>query len=116
MPVCRVGELLLTVDHGEQTVRGITDAPMPWPYAIRWTRRSLCLTEGLVHAVRTETVLAVSTWWGVSRSTAHSWRRELGVRRMNPGTLEVWRRSAPRLLRRRKKAANGGIKRRPPEG
>jgi hypothetical protein len=103
MPPCRVGGELPTVDHGNQIVRGITDAPVPWPYAVRWSRRSLCLTGDLVLAVRCETVVAVASWWGVSRSTVRIWRRALGVARFNPGTLECWRRSAPRLQKGRQK-------------
>jgi hypothetical protein len=116
MPRCAIGADLWTVDCGELTVRGITDAPIAWPYAIRGNRRSLCLCGDLVVAVRLETVIGVSLWWGVSRTTACLWRRALGVPRLNPGTFEVWRLGAGKLMKGRKKASVGGIKRSPPEG
>ena len=91
MPPCAIGADLWTVDLGELTVRGITAAPIAWPYAIRGQSRSLCLCGDLVVAVRTESVPAVSSWWGVGCTAVRLWRRELGAPRNNPGSIELWR-------------------------
>jgi hypothetical protein len=78
---------------GPHPVRGISDGPIPWPYTrCGGTRSQLIVSAELERAIRTESVQAISYWWGVSRWWVERARRMLGVERMNPGTQELWKR------------------------
>jgi hypothetical protein len=95
-PRCRVGRDFPCVVHGDRPVRGLTDAPVPWPFGFAAKgKRQLFVSGGLERAVRTESVRAVVYHWGVSRSTVESWRRALGVERMTEGTTQLWVDLAP---------------------
>ncbi|MHB8397395.1 MAG: hypothetical protein ACYDCI_00450 [Candidatus Limnocylindrales bacterium] len=106
-PPYELGSSLVCELRGRVTVRGISDAPIAWP----WThasrtgddrpssRQSLIVCAELARAVRVESNQAVAHWWGVNRKTVYSWRRALGVGRMNPGTIARWSQLAGVRLR-----------------
>jgi hypothetical protein len=65
-----------------------SDAPISWPrgYAPSGTYgrgTGLIVDEELARAVRCESALAVSYWWGVSTTTVVKWRKALEVNRRN---------------------------------
>jgi hypothetical protein len=98
MPVCKVGRTLRCRIRSRAVVRGITDAPIQWPYTWRNNidrRASLILCGDLVRAVRHESETAVSHWWGVSMQTVWKWRKALGVDRQTAGTVDLQRRGMP---------------------
>src|SRR5690606_32156823 len=45
--------------------------------------------KALAKAVRMESNQAVAHWWGVSGQTATKWRKALGVKSFNSGTLAI---------------------------
>lgn len=70
--------------RGKVRIGGYSDAPIPWPRI--WHRRSLVICGDLLRALRTESVLAVSYYWGLSKAIVSQYRQQFGVPRMNPGT------------------------------
>ena len=97
-PRCKVGRSLRCAIRGKATVRGLTDAPIKWPYTYsekKANRPSLILCGALADAVRQESVQAVKYWFGVGRDTVWRWRKTLGVARQTPGTVDLQRRYAP---------------------
>lgn len=99
-PRCKVGRPLPCYRHGDgRAVVGLTEAPIPWPYAAGpGGKISLSLTGDLVRAVAVESVLAISYHWGVARATASRWRRCLAIGRWTHGTRTLWRDLWPRRL------------------
>jgi hypothetical protein len=95
-PRCRLGRILKCAVRGEVIVCGMTDARIPWPVGKRGRARSHVVCGGLAQAVRRESNLAVSHWWGVTPHTVSIWRKALGVAQVNPGTRRIkqeqWRR------------------------
>ncbi len=70
VPKCELGDKLLCEHRDkEMTVKGMTDAPIQWPSALRG-KRSPIVCGDLVRAIRTESELAVAHQWGVSRPIA----------------------------------------------
>lgn len=109
-PRCRVGRPLSCAVRGDVRVAGITDAPIQWPYARVGQGGGTpvpIVTADLVRAVQTEAAQAVAHHWGVSRWTVMRWRRALGVGRMTPGTVAVWRESIARKLPPRARRRGG---------
>jgi hypothetical protein len=67
MPRCRIGGRLVCEARGEVVVRGISDAPIPWPLTrLKRGRLLHILCGGLVRAIRRESAIAVAHHW-VSR-------------------------------------------------
>jgi hypothetical protein len=77
-------------------------------------RRSLVVYGDLERAIRTESVLAVAHWWGVTTNTVTNWRRTLAVERYNPGTVKAFRAVYDDPARSRKMRAAKLGKRRAP--
>lgn len=78
---------------GRVQVFGTTEARIPWPRIRRKGPSTPVLTSDLARAIRAESAVAVSYWWGVSRDKVRRWRRELDVGRATPGTREALRRN-----------------------
>jgi hypothetical protein len=90
-PRCRVGRGLYCLVRGDVAVRGMTDAPVPWPYTtVRGGTPSLIVCGDLARAVAVESAAAVARHWGVGRKVVSGWRRALGVGRMTEGTRRRW--------------------------
>lgn len=96
-PEIKPGSCLIDECHGSVEVGGYTDAAQPWPYRAKVGGKapSLILCGDLVRAVRMESSLAVSYWWGVSIEMVRQWRRALGVGRMTPGTETAYKTLMP---------------------
>lgn len=91
-PACRRGDLLGCEVLGRDVrVGGLTDAPIPWPRALKTGRPSLIVCADLARAVRAESELAVAHHWGVGVVTIWKWRKALGVGPINEGTRELYR-------------------------
>ncbi len=89
-PKCRLGDkLLCEYRDREVTVKGMTDARIPWPLTRTNNRWSPILCGDLVRAVRTESSLAVGHHWGVHHVTVWKWRRALGVPPMTNGSRRL---------------------------
>src|SRR5947209_7099707 len=93
-PRCRVGQTVRCEVRGEVVVRGVSDAPLPWPLARprgRGGPARLVVYQGLARAVRRESAQAVAHWWGVERETVWAWRKALGVGATTEGTSRLRR-------------------------
>jgi hypothetical protein len=68
---------------GDVVVTSWTAAPIPWPRCRRLGGKGggsgLLVTEELARAVRTESVVALMYWFGVSHNTVCLWRKAFGV-------------------------------------
>jgi hypothetical protein len=112
-PACEIGASLKCEIRGRVNVRGLTDAPIPWPWTYdtlsgrgRTSVPTLVVCGDLATAIRTESIQALMHHFGISRKTAYRLRKALGVGRFTPGTTELWRELAPtRLKFKRKKVA-----------
>ena len=101
MPRFRVGRFLRCTMRGKVRVRGISDAPIMWPFTRNRDGRgtaSLILCVDLARAVRRESEIAVAHWWGVSQQTVWKWRVELGVGALTKGTSDLRSRWAPETV------------------
>src|SRR5688500_6621031 len=92
-PRFRYGSIVSCRRRGDVIVCGITDARIPWPIARRRgsSARSLVLYRDLVRGVQRESAQAVAYWWGVTDQTVTTWRKVLGVKQNNAGTLRLRR-------------------------
>ncbi|HZZ77570.1 MAG TPA: hypothetical protein VFE62_03570 [Gemmataceae bacterium] len=88
MPRCRIGGVLRCARYGKVIVRGITDAPIPWPYTwvTKYRHPTLILCGDLARAVRTESGVAIKHHFGVGDYLIWQWRKALGVEITNDGT------------------------------
>jgi hypothetical protein len=101
MPKCTVGRPLRCLIRGKVRVAGITDTPIPWPYAHRHRkdkRPSIIVCGDLVRALRRESETAIAHAWGVSIVTVWRWRKALGVEQFTEGTRDLYRRWLPEKL------------------
>lgn len=89
-PKCRVGDWLDCEYRGREVkVRGMSDAPIPWPSTRRTGRLSLIVCGDLVRAVRLESERAVAYHWGVCCETVWKWRKALDVPAWNEGSRRL---------------------------
>lgn len=107
MPRCRLGGTLRCAVRGDVLVKGISDAPIPWPMTrLKRGRLLHVLCGGLIEAICCESEQAVAYHWGVSVSTVWKWRKALGVDATTEGTSRLRREwfSEPWALEVRAKA------------
>jgi hypothetical protein len=91
-PRCAVGDkLTCELRDREVVVGGMSAGLIQWPTVKMKGRRSLILCSALVRAVRCESNIAVAHHWGVSTAVVRKWRRALGVKPMNEGSLRLMR-------------------------
>jgi hypothetical protein len=93
-PRCRIGQRVRCQVRGEMVIRGMTDAPIPWPLGSpkgRGGRPSLIVYKGLAKAVLRESEQAICHWFAVCPFTVWKWRKELSVERGTPGTTRLFR-------------------------
>jgi hypothetical protein len=89
-PKCRVAEKLYCAHRdAEVTVRGMSDARIPWPSVRRKGNHSLILCGDLIRAVERESEMAVAYHWGVRAKTIWKYRVSLGVPRVTNGTRRL---------------------------
>ncbi len=89
-PRVRLGDVLYCERFGEVVVTGFTER-LRWPCTRRFGQATPILTDELLRAIRTESLIALCAWWEVSTTLAWKWRRLLGVGRSNPGTARIHR-------------------------
>jgi len=92
-PRVRIGTVLTCEARDcDVVVTGYSDGRIPWP---RGRKRQagggagFVVFGGLSDAIRIESNLAVSHWFGVDRKVVTKWRRALQVARTNDGTLRL---------------------------
>ena len=80
--------------RGDVRIVGLTDAPIPWPTALRVNTRGETPTpviyKGLARAIRLESRNAVAHWFGVHPRTVSKWRRALGAPAITKGTARLF--------------------------
>lgn len=92
---------VLECEHRGREVRvmGISDGRIQWPYAaLPRGIPSLILCGDLIRAVKVESSIAISHWWGVSPTTVWKWRKALGVPPINRGTRRLYEDYHPEKL------------------
>jgi hypothetical protein len=87
-PALRVGDHTMCLFRdAEVVVYDWSMAPIPWPLCYhagtRAAGKGILVEEELERAIRHESAMAVSHWWGVSMSTVVKWRAALGIGRMD---------------------------------
>ncbi len=93
-PRFRVGQQVRCQVRGEMIIRGMTDAPIPWPLGSpkgRGGKHSLIVYKDLAKAVRRESEQAICHWFGICPFTVWKWRSLLNVERGTPGTTRLFR-------------------------
>lgn len=95
-PAVQIGDYVMDEARGMVRVHSIVPAGrLMWPRGIRDGRSpgrpALIVMGDLVRAVRQESSAAVMAHWGVSEPQVWRWRKALGVGRLTPGTIEVFR-------------------------
>jgi hypothetical protein len=88
---CRVGQWVRCQVLGDVEVVGYSEAKIPWPLTRRGKWRVPIVFCGLAQAVRRESEIAVSHWWGVGSWSVRMWRRALGVGATTAGTSRLRR-------------------------
>jgi len=73
-------------------VGGYSNALIPWPTAVGHAKQ-LIVCGDLVRALKTESVLAVSFHFGISRALVSEYRHRLGIERLTPGSMRLFRRT-----------------------
>lgn len=74
--------------RGRLKVESYSNGRIPWPHG-----RQGALCGDLVKALKTESLVAIIHYWGVSHATASDWRRSLGIERWTPGSWRLFRRN-----------------------
>jgi hypothetical protein len=85
-PRFRYGDVAFCAVRGAVMLVGLSSGRIPWPVGQRGSARSLAVFGGLAEAVRRESAVAISHWWGVTAQTVTKWRRVLGVGPVTEGT------------------------------
>ncbi|HKA56666.1 MAG TPA: hypothetical protein VKJ47_23725, partial [Candidatus Binatia bacterium] len=73
-------------------ITGWSDGRSPWPRCQIPGQRGgsgLLVDEELARAVRSESALAVRSWWGTGATTVCNWRKALGVERFTEGSARL---------------------------
>src|ERR1700722_12473206 len=85
-PRFRHGQVVTCEVRGEVRIVGLTDAPIPWPIAVRGRARSPVIFKGLARAIRREAGVALCHHFGLTPQTITKWRKALGVGPITAGT------------------------------
>lgn len=90
-PRCKIGGWLECHLRGRVKVVAISDGQIQWPMtrSARGGNRTLIVCGDLVKAVRLESTQAIQYWWGVKKDTVWTWRKALGVKQNNAGTIRL---------------------------
>ena len=99
-PAVPVGGVIFDVARGPVTIARMSTARIPWPVARGHGNNSLVLCGGLLHAVATESGVAIMWWFGASQSVVSRWRSALGVGRLTPGSLIAYRSAGAEIAAR----------------
>ncbi len=73
-------------------VCGWSEGPTPWPLVRvgHGGKGALAMTPELARAIPLESEAAIIRWLGVGMTTVSKWRRALGVKQFNEGTLKLY--------------------------
>jgi len=83
-PIVEWGGFLICEVRGKLRVGSWSHGRIPWPREKKYFSYILC--GDLVRAIKNEAAVAVAHHWGVCVMTVTTWRKQLGVGRVNPGT------------------------------
>lgn len=97
-PRIRSGDTLFDERFGWIKTGGYTNAPIPWPRILKTGRHAPILCGRLIDAVKSESEIAVAHHWGVGLTTVWSWRKTLGIGRINEGTSRLYQEYKPEKL------------------
>ena len=86
-PQFQYGQIVFDDVRGEVEIVGLSDATIPWPIGKKRNAKSLVVYKDLSRAIHFESNATVCELWGITPQTVSKWRKELGVERMNAGTL-----------------------------
>jgi hypothetical protein len=91
-PLLAIGGWLKCELRGELQVGGYTNALIPWPVAVGHTKQRIVCGD-LVRALKTESLAAVCFHFGISHSVVSEYRNRLGIERLTPGSMRLFRRT-----------------------
>jgi len=91
-PLVTVGGWLKCELRGELQVGGYTNTLIPWPVAVGHARQRIVCGD-LLRALRTESLAAVSFHFGICHSVISEYRQRLGIERLTPGSMRLFRRT-----------------------
>jgi hypothetical protein len=95
-PRFKYGATVTCAIRGEVQIVGLSNGRIPWPKSPAGKRaRAIILYGQLAEAVRRESAAAVAHWFGVGMFTVWTWRKALGVDRVNEGTSALMSRWSP---------------------
>jgi hypothetical protein len=91
-PLIAIGGWLKCELRGELRVGGYTNALIPWPVAVGHAKQRIVCGD-LVRALKTESLAAVCFHFGISHSVVSEYRHRLGIERLTPGSMRLFRRT-----------------------
>ncbi len=98
-PACKHGDKLFCEARDREVKVGrMSNGLIQWPTVLKTGSPSLIVCGDLALAVRLESEIAISHWWGVGLVTVWKWRKALGVDRTNDGTSRLYREYGPEKL------------------
>jgi hypothetical protein len=91
-PVVERGGFLVCKARGKVRVGSWSQGRIPWPLEKKYGSYILC--GDLLRAIENEAAAAMVHHWGVSMATVTTWRKQLGIGRVNPGSHQLYSRNA----------------------
>lgn len=91
MPQCKVGGWLTCRIRGRVRVFAISDGRIQWPMTRQRAggNNTFIVCGDMARAIERESGQAVAFWWGVTAQTVSAWRKSLGVKQNNRGTIRL---------------------------
>jgi len=91
-PKVEIGQKLSCEIRGTVKVDDWSRGHIPWPLAKlnNGGKGAYIICGDLAKAIKTESMSAVCHWWGAGSTTVSLWRRALGVKQFNEGTMALW--------------------------
>jgi hypothetical protein len=89
-PLIAIGGWLKCELRGELQVGGYTNTLIPWAVAVGHAQQRIVCGD-LVRALKTESLAAVCFHFGISHSVVSEYRNRLGIERLTPGSMRLFR-------------------------
>lgn len=100
-PTVERGGFLVCKVRGTVRVGSWSHGRIPWPLEKKFYSYILC--GDLVRAIQNEAASALVHHWGVCKMTVTTWRKQLGIGRVNPGTHRLYSQNAHQIFAGRPK-------------